>query len=103
MTDLWDALDETGPVENSSRTVAVKTPDAIVVEDLINHDKIRSETEQLRMSLACSASIVVAAYKVADYVPNMQNAKHREFWEIQVSLISFSANKSACQYFKLFI
>ncbi|CAF4677129.1 unnamed protein product, partial [Rotaria sp. Silwood2] len=53
-------------------------------EDLINHGKIQSETEQLKTSLQCSAQIVIAAYKVADYVPNLANAKHREFWQIQV-------------------
>jgi hypothetical protein len=90
MADLWGSLDETQPAESSIGTVAIKTPDAIVVQDLINHDKIRSETEQLRTSLDCSAQIVVAAYKVADYIPNLQNARHREFWQVNVSSILFS-------------
>jgi len=103
MADLWGALVETQPAESPIVTVAIKTPDAIVVQDLINHDKIRSETEQLRTSLECSAQIVVAAYKVADYVPNLKNAEYREFWEVQVSPTLFSSNKNVIQYFKMLI
>jgi hypothetical protein len=103
MADLWGALEETEPTENATSTVAIRTPDAVVVQDLINHDKIRSETEQLRMSLSCSAQIVVAAYKVADYVPHMENSKHREFWEIQVSRILFSLQKRVIRYSRISI
>jgi hypothetical protein len=103
MADLWGTLDETEPVESPTVTVAIKTPGAIVEQDLINHEKIRSETDQLRTSLDCSAQIVVAAYKVADYIPNLSNAEHRQFWELQVSLSLFSSNKNAIQYFKMFI
>jgi hypothetical protein len=103
MADLWDSLEETKSVESPTRVVDIKAPDTIVVQDLINHDKIRSETEQLRMSLECSARIVVAAYKVADYVPDLNNTQQREFWQVQVSLILLSLKKSTIQYFKTFI
>jgi hypothetical protein len=79
MADLWDALEETEPVVTPVTTVAIKTPDDIVVQDLINHGKIRGETEQLRTSLNCSAQIVIAAYRVADYVPNLTNNQHASF------------------------
>ncbi|CAF3422524.1 unnamed protein product [Rotaria sp. Silwood2] len=84
MADLWGALDNTEPVEKPATVVAIKAPDAIVVEDLINNGKILSETIQLKTSLDCSALIVIAAYKVADYVPNLANAKYREFWQVEV-------------------
>ena len=89
MADLWGALEETEPVETLSVPIAVAlpTPDTVVVKDLITHDKIRSETDLLRTSMACSSRIVVAAYKVADYVPNLQDSKHREFWKEQVCFI----------------
>ena len=85
MADLWDALNDTETAEPPTTTIAIKTPSDIVVEGLINHDKIRSETEQLRTCLDCSAQIVITAYKVADYVPNLKDSKHREFWEQEVS------------------
>jgi hypothetical protein len=103
MADLWGALDETKPVETPTTIVALITPDERVKRDLINHDNIRSETEQLRMSLDCSARIVVAAYKVADYVPNLQNNAHRQFWEVEVSLPLFALDNNAIQYFEIFI
>jgi hypothetical protein len=67
-------------------TVGIATLDNFVIRDLINNGKIQSETEQLRISMNCSAQIVVAAYQVADYVPNLQNAQHQEFWEKKVRL-----------------
>jgi hypothetical protein len=88
MADLWGAIEETEPVESSTNAVGLIPPDTIVVQELINHDTIRSETNQLRMSLNCSAGIVVAAYNVADYIPNLRDSKHREFWQQQVSLIA---------------
>ncbi len=97
MADLWGALEETKPVVTPVTPVAIKTPDHSGGQDLINNDQIRVETEQLRMSLNCSAQIVVAAYRVADYVPNLTNAEHRQFWEAQVSLILFALNKIAKQ------
>lgn len=86
MADLWGALDEPEPLETVSLPVAVRTPDVVVKQDLINHDNIRHQTEQLRISLDCSAQIAVAAYKVADYIPNLRDSKYREFWEVQVCI-----------------
>ncbi|CAF3947453.1 unnamed protein product [Rotaria magnacalcarata] len=84
MADLWDTLEETEPVTSPTVTVAIRTPDVTVVQDLINHDKIRSETELLRQSMNSSGQIVIAAYKVADYVPNLENSEHRQFWQSEV-------------------
>ena len=94
-----DALEEDGPAETPTTTVAIKTPDAIVVQDLINNEKIISETNQLKISMDCSERIVIAAYKVADYVPNLANAEQRQFWQVQVSFILLSSMKSAIQHF----
>lgn len=94
MTDLWGALDEVKPVESSlvPAPTVLPTPDAVVVKDLITHDKIQSETDLLRTSMAYSARIVVSAYKVADYVPNLQDNKHREFWKVKVRFIYTISN-----------
>ena len=87
MADLWGALEETPvPEEKPVQTIVIATPNEVVTQDLVNNGKIQSETEQLRTSMNCSALIVVAAYKVADYVPNLQKDDHREFWQTQVSL-----------------
>ncbi len=94
MADLWGALEENEPKENPTITVAIKTPDTIVVQDLINNGKIQTETKKLRTALDCSARIVVATYKVADYVPNLTNADHHEFWEVQVSFNQLSLTNS---------
>jgi hypothetical protein len=103
MADLWGALEETEPVESPTLTVAIKAPDTVVVQDLITHEKIRSETDLLKTCLDCSAGIVVAAYKVADYVPNLANDQCRDFWQFKVSLIVFFSNKNIIQYFKILI
>ncbi|CAF3522649.1 unnamed protein product [Rotaria socialis] len=84
MADLWGALEEIEPGTSPTVTVAIRTPDVTVVQDLINHDKIQRETEQLRQSMNYSAQIVIAAYKVADYVPNLENSEHRQFWQSEV-------------------
>ena len=86
MADLWGALEEAKPAEAISLPVAINEPDFVVKADLMNHDKIRHETQLLHTSLDCSAHIAVAAYKVADYMPNLQNSEQRQFWEVQVCL-----------------
>jgi hypothetical protein len=101
MTDLWGALEETQPVVSPTLPVAIKAPDDVVIQDLITHEKIRSETNLLKTCLDCSAGIVVAAYKVADYVPNLANDQYRQFWQVQVSLIVFFSNKNTIQYFQI--
>ena len=103
MADLWGALEEVEPIENPTVTVAIKTPDAVLNEDLINLRKIQGETELLKKSLDCSAQIVIAAYKVADYVPNLNNSQHREFWEQQVSLILCLSNENSPKYSEIFM
>ena len=87
MGGLWDEIDATSTTDNPTNVIAIKAPNDIVVEDLINNEKIRSETLQLRKSMFCSGKIVVAAFKVADYVPNLATGKTRDFWEKQVSRI----------------
>lgn len=87
MAGIWDSLEETEPPAAISLPIAITAPDAVVVHDLMNHDKIRHETEHLRISLDCSAHIAVVAYKVADYIPNLQSSEQRQFWEVQVCII----------------
>ena len=90
MASLWDTLtpDSTTNTMNNTETslaVATMTPDQMVTYDLNTQELVHADTELLKESLKFCQHVVVAAYTVADYVPNLSNNQHAEFWREKVS------------------
>lgn len=90
MASLWDTLtpDSTTNTMNNTVTalaVATMTPDQMVTYDLNTQELVHADTELLKDSLEFCQHVVVAAYTVADYVPNLSNNQHAEFWKEKVS------------------
>lgn len=95
MADLWDTLtpDSTTNTMNSTEmahAVATMTPDQMVTYDLNTQELVQADTQLLRESLEFCQHIVIAAYTVADYVPNLSNNQHTEFWKEKVSRSHYS-------------
>jgi hypothetical protein len=63
--------------------------------DMINENAIYDETYKLAKSLEFCEQIVTAAHQLADYVPDLSNDQHSEFWKQKVSIITRAEHCSA--------
>lgn len=84
--DLYDELDAT-PILTGTE-IAELSPDEMVNYDSRNENVIHHNTKALTTSLGFCEQIVIAAYKVVEYVPDLSNDKHSKFWKEDVSVIT---------------
>ncbi len=86
MSSIWDDDDDqTGSCEKPQQAVVKKDSPAEV--DLTDRENVTKETTTLFNSLMVCDDIVVAAFKITDYVPALTNKEMKEFWNKEVSLI----------------
>ncbi|CAF5112846.1 unnamed protein product, partial [Rotaria sp. Silwood1] len=83
---LWDDASDTSSssniqTSNSGTELALMTPDQMVIYDLNNQELVHSDTDALLDSLDACEKIVVAAYTVANYVPDLSNNEYATFWK----------------------
>jgi hypothetical protein len=94
--DLWDSLDPDDDDETKKKDILVDTgiklaeisPNEMVTYDMNNEKMVYDQTDSLSASLVFREQIVIAAYKVAEYVPDLSNNKYSTFWKKQVSVIT---------------
>ncbi len=84
-----DAHDETQN-ETPMNTNKLAT---LITNDTVRYDTetenvIYDETYKLAKSLEFCEQIVTAAHELADYVPDLSNDQHSEFWKNKVSIIT---------------
>jgi hypothetical protein len=99
---IWDSLSTSAaPSGNAETALAIMTPEQMVSYDMNAQELVRADTEALKGSLAFSERIVIAAYTVADYVPDLDNDQYAKFWKEQVSLIilEVSTKSQTCNSF----
>ncbi len=87
MTSLWD--DQVSTIsfgDNNGTALAAMTPEQMISSDLNTQELIHADTVALQESVQFCERVVIAAYTVADYVPNLANNQHADFWKVEVSL-----------------
>lgn len=94
--DLYEELDETSGAPDAPDTISItelmKQDASQVMEyDRNNEDSIHSDTEILKNCLNACEDIIIAAFKLREYVPNMndKNIEQAKFWKETVSRFWF--------------
>lgn len=64
-------------------------PAEVATYDSQHEHAIFRSTDALKKSLVFCEKVVIAAYNVADYVPNLRNDQHAKFWKEEVKLCNF--------------
>lgn len=86
MASLWDdPTPNTSANANIETSLAIMTPDQMISYDLNAQELVHADTDALKESLEFCEQVVIAAYTVADYVPNLANNQHADFWKGKVS------------------
>lgn len=68
-------------------------PDEVAKFDSQHEHAIFRSTDTLKKSLVFCEKVVIAAYNVAEYVPDLRNDKHAKFWKDEVIMqFSFQNN-----------
>lgn len=87
--DLFDELNgESSTPEYDNTQLVESKPDQIIAYDANNQKVIIENTTYLKTSLEFCERIVIAAYNVAEYVPDLRNDQHLKFWKEDVSIIT---------------
>jgi hypothetical protein len=60
----------------------------MITYDMQNEQLMHDQTDALQTSLIFCERIVMAAYQVAEYVPDLSNNQYATFWKEQVSVIA---------------
>jgi hypothetical protein len=108
--DLWGALGSDDDDGTQKKEISVFTgnklaelsPSEMEIYDRQIRIMIYNETDELKKSLGFCDRITIAAYKVADYVPDLSNNKYSPFWKEQVSVISDEILRFRTLSFQLF-
>ena len=93
---LWDALyqdDNDEAQENdipiyTGTELAEKSLNEMIAYDMNNEKVLYSDIVVLKTSLGICERIFKTVYKVADYVPDLNNDEHSKFWKENVSVIT---------------
>jgi len=84
-----DAHDETqNETPMNTNELAKLITNNTVHYDMTNENAIYDETYKLAKSLEFCEQIVTAAHELAQYVPDLSNDQHSEFWKQKVSIIT---------------
>lgn len=92
MAHLWDTLnqDENDKTQENNIPVytgnelAEKSLNEVIAYDMNNENVLFSDTVVLKTSLGFCEQIFEAVYKVADYVPDLSDDEHLNFWKEDV-------------------
>jgi len=95
--NLWDTLDGIDQTREQEGEISVCpgnqigtiAPDDLAEFDARNENIIYDYTDLLGDSLGHCSKIVLAAYKVADYTPDLSNNRHSDFWKRTVRIPMF--------------
>ncbi|CAF1501103.1 unnamed protein product [Didymodactylos carnosus] len=92
MDELYGALSFNDDEEAQKKEVPVYTgselaeisPNDMIIYDIKNEQLVHDQTVALQTSMIFCEQIVMAAYKVAEYVLDLSNSKYAVFWKEQV-------------------
>ena len=110
MDELYGALSTNDNEEAQENKVPVYTraelaeisPNDMIIYDMKNEQLLHDHTYALQTSMSICEHIAVAAYKVAEYVPDLHDNKYAEFWKEQVSIITVKTLHYKTFFRKLF-
>ncbi len=96
--DLWAALYPDDNDEEQDNDIPIftgaelgdKSLNEIIDYDMNNEKVLYRDTVVLKTSLGFCEHIFKTVYKVADYVPDLNNDENSEFWKESVSMITWT-------------